>query len=86
MIVMKFGGSSLATGERIAQAAALVVRYRDRLPVVVVSAMGGVTDALLGIASLAVQGRRALPLRRGTPGRAAGAPLDGARHTWHLRG
>jgi len=61
MIVMKFGGSSLATGERIAQAAALVVRYGDRRPVAIVSAMGGVTDALLGIARLAVQGRRALP-------------------------
>lgn len=61
MIVMKFGGSSLATGERIAQAADLALRYRDRSPVLVVSAMGGVTDTLIGIARLAVQGRKVLP-------------------------
>src|SRR5579859_554662 len=61
MIVMKFGGSSLADGGRISQAADLVLRYRDRSPVLVVSAMGGVTDALLGVARLAVQGRKVLP-------------------------
>ncbi len=60
MIVMKFGGSSLASGERIQYAADLVLRYLDRSPVVVVSAMGGVTDGLLGVARLALQGRRAL--------------------------
>ncbi|HVA92635.1 MAG TPA: aspartate kinase [Chloroflexota bacterium] len=61
MIVMKFGGSSLATGDRIRDAAALVLRYRDRAPVVIVSAMGGVTDSLIGVAKLAVQGRKVLP-------------------------
>ena len=61
MIVMKFGGSSLASAERIGGAAELVARHRERSPVVVVSAMGGVTDALIGVARLAVQGRRALP-------------------------
>jgi aspartate kinase len=60
MIVMKFGGSSLATGERIQDAADLVIRYRDRTPVVVVSAMGGATDALIGLARLALQGRKVL--------------------------
>lgn len=58
---MKFGGSSLAGGERIVEATALVLRYRDRTPVVIVSAMGGVTDSLIGVARLAVQGRKALP-------------------------
>jgi aspartokinase/homoserine dehydrogenase 1 len=60
MIVMKFGGSSLATGERIQYAADLVLRHRDQSPVVVVSAMGGVTDDLLGMARLALQGRKVL--------------------------
>ena len=61
MIVMKFGGSSLASGERIMDAADLVLRYRDRTPVLIVSAMGGVTDSLIGVARLAVQGRKVLP-------------------------
>jgi aspartate kinase len=61
MIVMKFGGSSLATGERIREAAGLVLRYLDRRPVLVVSAMGGVTDRLIGVARLATQGRKVLP-------------------------
>jgi len=61
MIVMKFGGSSLATGERIAHAADLTLRYQDRRPLLVVSAMGGVTDALIGAARQALQGRKALP-------------------------
>lgn len=61
MIVMKFGGSSLATGERIRDAAGLVLRYEDRRAVLVVSAMGGVTDRLIGIARLAMQGRKVLP-------------------------
>ncbi len=60
MIVMKFGGSSLASGERITYAVDLVLLYRDRTPVVVVSAMGGVTDALIGVARLALQGRKVL--------------------------
>lgn len=61
MIVMKFGGSSLATGERIRHVAELTLRHAERSPVLVVSAMGGVTDALIGIARLAVQGRKVLP-------------------------
>lgn len=61
MIVMKFGGSSLATGDRIRHVAELTVRHAARGPVLVVSAMGGVTDALIGVARLAVQGRKVLP-------------------------
>jgi aspartate kinase len=61
MIVMKFGGSSLATGERMRDAAGLVIRYLDRGPVLVVSAMGGATDRLIGVARLATQGRKVLP-------------------------
>ncbi|MFC2154446.1 aspartate kinase [Candidatus Altiarchaeota archaeon] len=49
MIVMKFGGSSVGTGERISRVADLVVE-EPREKVVVLSAVGGVTDKLVGIA------------------------------------
>src|SRR5579883_3492342 len=58
---MKFGGSSLASAERIGHVAELVRRTREQpgaqTPVLVVSAMGGVTDRLFAIARTAVQGR-----------------------------
>ena len=56
---MKFGGSSLATADRIAVAADLVASQHAAtgeaagLPVVVVSALGGVTDTLLALARAA---------------------------------
>ena len=53
--VHKFGGSSLADATRIRAAAALV-RDGDDDRVVVVSAMQGVTDALVGLASHAARG------------------------------
>ena len=56
MIVVKFGGSSLAGAEGMLAAARIVARYVVREPVVcVVSAMGGVTDRLLTIGGLASQ-------------------------------
>ncbi len=60
MLVMKFGGSSLAGAERIRDVAALVRRLaaeRVAAPVVVVSAMGGVTDRLFALARTALTGR-----------------------------
>jgi aspartate kinase len=57
-IVMKFGGTSVGSAEAIAQAAAIVEDYTargDRL-IVVVSAMRGVTDALIEGALTAAQG------------------------------
>ncbi|GAB3341677.1 bifunctional aspartate kinase/homoserine dehydrogenase I [Marilutibacter aestuarii] len=56
----KFGGSSLADAERIRAAADLV---DDGAParVVVVSAMHGVTDALIGLADLAARGEDWMP-------------------------
>jgi len=48
LLIMKFGGTSVGTAERIRQAARLVEREARRRPVVVVvSAMAGVTDLLL---------------------------------------
>ncbi|MBD3388519.1 MAG: aspartate kinase [Candidatus Altiarchaeales archaeon] len=50
VVVMKFGGSSVADGKRI-QAAAKLVKAEKGPKVVVVSAMGGVTDKLIKIAT-----------------------------------
>lgn len=51
MKVLKFGGSSVATTEAIARVKAIVENEKDII--VVVSAMGGVTDLLLDIAKKA---------------------------------
>ena len=52
MVVMKFGGSSVATSAAFAKVVSIVKAER-RPRVVVVSALGGVTDALLELAALA---------------------------------
>ncbi|HTM67702.1 MAG TPA: aspartate kinase [Candidatus Binatia bacterium] len=54
MIVMKFGGSSVGTAEAIGQVAGLVESYREEKPVIVVSALQGVTDRLLALADAAL--------------------------------
>lgn len=56
MIVMKFGGSSVANAERIKHVASIIKAYREKRPVVVLSAMGDTTDHLLAAADLAVMG------------------------------
>ena len=63
-LVIKFGGTSVGTPAAIAQAAeiAAALHRSGHTLVVVTSAMGGVTDALLGAARAAVDGER-LPLR-----------------------
>ncbi|MGA1825590.1 MAG: aspartate kinase [bacterium] len=53
MIIMKFGGSSIASGERIKNVAGLI-QAEKRSKVVVVSALGGVTDSLIEIAETIV--------------------------------
>ncbi len=55
-IAHKFGGSSLADAERIA-AVVDILLSRDEQQVVVVSAMRGVTDALIALTSAAGSGR-----------------------------
>ena len=47
MIVMKFGGSSLANADRIRHVAEIVKTRLDKKPVLVLSAMGDTTDYLL---------------------------------------
>jgi bifunctional aspartokinase / homoserine dehydrogenase 1 len=54
--IHKFGGASLADGAGIARAVAIIQAQRPAPLVVVVSALAGVTDALLEIASRAVRG------------------------------
>src|SRR5688500_15495620 len=46
-IVMKFGGTSVADAAAFENVARIVRTQREALPVVVVSAMSGVTDGLL---------------------------------------
>ncbi len=57
MIVMKFGGSSVANAERIRHVASIVQEYKSERPVVVLSAMGDTTDHLLEAADNAVNGK-----------------------------
>ena len=56
MIVMKFGGSSVANRSQIEKVLAIVAARRDRKPVVVSSAHKGITDALVNAAKLAATG------------------------------
>lgn len=57
MIVMKFGGSSVANAERIRHVASIIQAYKEERPVVVLSAMGDTTDHLLDAADMAVNGK-----------------------------
>lgn len=52
LVVQKYGGTSVATVERIANVARRVIEYKKRGDglVIVVSAMSGETDRLLGLA------------------------------------
>jgi aspartate kinase len=58
---MKFGGSSVVDATAIGRVCGIVAAElaRGTVPVVVVSALGGVTDALLALADAARQGNRA---------------------------
>ena len=60
-VVMKFGGSSVVDASAIRRVIRIVTgeRSRGRVPVVVVSALGGVTDRLLALAEHARKGDEA---------------------------
>lgn len=47
MIVIKFGGTSVGDADRVANAIDIVAERRDRKPIVVVSALAGVTNSLV---------------------------------------
>ncbi len=53
MKILKFGGSSVANGSAIKQVKSIVEKSADAPLIVVVSALGGVTDSLIEIAQLA---------------------------------
>ncbi len=56
MIVMKFGGTSLENSAAIGRAADIVLGRLEQRPVVVVSALAGVTDSLLAMSRAAASG------------------------------
>ena len=56
MIVMKFGGTSVGSAERIRTTAAVVSDSTSEHPVVILSAMAGVTDRLIGAGDKAIRG------------------------------
>ena len=57
MIVVKFGGTSVGDADAIRRATDIVRGRSGREPVVVVSALGGATNALLAIAEQAARGQ-----------------------------
>ncbi len=67
LIVMKFGGTSVGSAERIAQAAALALKSarEGHQVVVVTSAMSGVTNRLIAEAQAAAQGNPGTEVRAG---------------------
>jgi bifunctional aspartokinase / homoserine dehydrogenase 1 len=89
-VAHKFGGSSLADAARIAGVADLLLARNDPAQVVVVSAMRGVTDALIELAEAAARRapdwREALKALHGRHADAVDALLDGAArdalHDW----
>ena len=56
MIVLKFGGTSVGGSEAIKRVGAIVQNCLDRKPVIVLSAVGGVTDRLFRLSELALAG------------------------------
>lgn len=56
-VVHKFGGTSVADAERYRHVAQLLLAREETVQVTVVSAMKGVTDALIELAELAAQDR-----------------------------
>lgn len=56
MIVVKFGGTSVADAAAVERAASIVAGREARRPVVVVSALAGTTSDLLGVAEMASRG------------------------------
>lgn len=57
MIVIKFGGTSVGSAERVATAIDIVAARKELRPIVVVSALSGVTNALVEATNVAAAGR-----------------------------
>src|SRR2546430_6617049 len=56
MIVIKFGGTSVGDAQRVANAIDIVAERRERDPIVVVSALAGVTNDLVAATEAACAG------------------------------
>lgn len=56
MIVLKFGGTSVGDAEAIARTGRIVASRADKGAIVVVSALGGVTNSLIALAEQAAKG------------------------------
>ncbi len=83
--VLKFGGSALADGNAISRATELVSSFGGERPIVVVSALGGVTDLLLQTAAAAAEGRldaQALRIRHSSVVAQLGLPSDLLMRLW----
>jgi aspartate kinase len=57
VIVIKFGGTSVGSAERVAAAIDIVAERQERQPIVVVSALSGVTNDLIAATDAAAAGR-----------------------------
>jgi len=57
MIIMKFGGTSLGSSSKIKEAANIVKSYLDSEPAIIVSAIGGITDMVIGAVEAASKGK-----------------------------
>src|SRR5258706_12225807 len=78
VIVVKFGGTSLAGTERMRAAARIVAAHRrDQSVVCVVSAVAGVTDALITTTDQAMRSDTAWQAPLAGAGRAHPGTLDG---------
>ncbi|MFA6456208.1 MAG: aspartate kinase, partial [Bacteroidota bacterium] len=55
MLTMKFGGTSVGDVPRLQEVTAIVKKFIDKQPIVVASAMGGLTNVLLDTAQKAVE-------------------------------
>lgn len=54
---MKFGGTSLGSSSKIKEAANIVKSYLDSEPAIIVSAIGGITDMVIGAVEAASKGK-----------------------------
>lgn len=55
MIIMKFGGSSIKDAQAMLRVADIVEQHLPQQPLVVLSALGGVTDQLLRLHQVALE-------------------------------
>ncbi|MCP3681412.1 MAG: aspartate kinase [bacterium] len=58
MIIMKFGGTSVGSAEMIKRTIEIIIANLNKKPVVVVSAVGGVTDMILEEVNKAIEGKK----------------------------